>query len=88
MRVKRVICTTELITEMFTLGWCVGLDCRVECTQGLPSGSKLIKVRDLPEEYRFECLFEHESFEDVDPGCIPVLKVLHARIEHEDAMSM
>ena len=82
-RLANVALSLELLQEIITEGWQVGLDCETEsitCTLGLPRGAKLRNISHGVKYNEVMLLFEHESFRDVAPhGAIYSIEVEYLR---------
>ena len=79
-RLARAKISADLLQEIMTKGWKVGLHGQTEsltCINGLPEGAIFRGGRyDFTGGPTFELLFEHESFDDIPAGCpIPVMQV-------------
>ena len=79
-RLARVEISADLLQEIMTKGWKVGLHSQTElvtCIKGLPEGAIFKGGRyNFETAPVFELLFEHESFDDIPTGYpIPVMRV-------------
>jgi len=77
MKAKIIKITPEMIGSLCKS---TGDNCLLLSIKGIPEDSKFIFAFFNNEERIFNCIFEHESFKDIDIGIkLPVINVIHTK---------